>query len=116
MKLVRIQDKFGRGPWRPGFSRQWLSEDGPPLPPAIQETVPNFPALVARAHEKGLHIGCACREADMGKWVQPSEMRRLVDHGFRLVNATQCKILAEDENQVLIASRKPFRALPRVKT
>lgn len=115
MKLVRIQDKFGRGPWRPGFSSQWLSEDGPPLPPAIQETIPNFATLVKRAHKKGLHIGCACRDADMEKWVQPAEMRRLADYGFRLVNATQCQVLAHDENQVLIASRKPLRDLPRMK-
>jgi len=114
MRILRIQDKSGRGPWRPGFSAQWLSENGPPLPPAIQETVPNFSAIVAKAHNAGLHIGCAVREEDLRHWVQSCEMQKLMAMGFRIVNASQCQVLAHDDHQVLIASKKPLRLLPEV--
>lgn len=112
--IVRIQDKQGRGPWRPGFSHTWLDPDGPALPPAIQETVKNFSEIVNKAHSKGFHIGCAVRDGRISDWVSDSEMDRLKREGFFLVNATQCQILADDGRQVLIACKKPLRKLPKV--
>lgn len=116
MKLYRIQDKQGRGPWRPGLSAKWLSDEGPDLPPAIQEELPEFFRLVSAAHERGFHIGCAARgEGALSKWIQEGEMERLSEMGFFVVNATQCSVLAETEHQVLIGCKKPLRHLPKVK-
>ena len=33
VKVYRIQDEKGRGPWRPGFSIRWMDAEGPDLPP-----------------------------------------------------------------------------------
>ena len=114
MKIFRIQDKTGRGPWKPGFSHKWLDEEGPPLPPAIYETVRNFQGIVTRANAKGMYLGCAVREGKLSEWISESEMARLKCYGYFLVNAGQCQILADDGMQVIIASKKPLRNLPRV--
>ncbi len=35
--LIRLQDVEGRGPWKPGFSMQWMDKDGPDLGLPIHE-------------------------------------------------------------------------------
>lgn len=114
MRILRIQDSSGRGPWIPGFSHAWLDVDRPALPAPIFETVKNFSSIVEKAHANGLHIGCAAKEDCLSMWVSTTEMEVLKKYGFSVVNATQCRIIAEDENQVLIVSKKPFKKLPKV--
>lgn len=114
-RLYRIQDAEGRGPFRPGFSHVWLDKNGPPLPPSIVE-MPGFSAIVARAHRQNLHIGTAVvgNEA-LNKWFSSDEMLRLARLGYRVVDATSCKVVARDSNQVLITSPLPLRLLPAAK-
>ena len=114
--LYRVQDREGRGPWRPGFSIEWLDEASDrPLPVPITNEVPDFHRIVRVAHEDGLHIGCAVRGRDgVFKWFLASELTRLKELGFRLVCCNRCKILAETPTQLLIGSRSPLARLPRV--
>jgi hypothetical protein len=115
--ILRVQDRWGRGPWRPGFSSSWISrsDNAPPLPPAIQEEFPEYQKIVSEAHAARLHIGCGVRgSAGLAKWFLPEEIQRLKDRRFVLVRAHACKILAESDNQVIFAARKPLRFLPHV--
>lgn len=116
MRIYRIQDATGRGPWRPGFSRSWVSGDSDrPLPPPVQDEFANFFELVSEAHGNGEHLGCGVRGAGgLIKWFLPDEVNRLKQSGFRLVRCHAVKVLAESENQVLFASRKPLHLLPLV--
>lgn len=114
MRIFRIQDKDGRGPWKPGFSHRWLDADGPPLPPAITATLRDFHGIAAKAHAKGMHIGCAVWEGKLSEWVTGAEWERLKGFGYFVANAGQCQVLADDGMQLLVASKKPFRRLPRV--
>ena len=114
--LYRIQDREGRGPWRPGFSAEWLELDSDrPLPVPITSELANFHSLVKQAHQRRMHIGCAVRGLDgLAKWFLPSELAKLRELGFRLVRCSTCEILAETPNQVLFASKAPLARLPRV--
>lgn len=113
--IYRVQDEFGRGPWRPGFSSSWVSNSDHALPPSVFEEFPSFHTIVSAAHAAGGHVGCGTRGATgIAKWFLPEEIERLKAKGFYLVRCHAVTVLAESENQVLFASRKPLHALPRV--
>ena len=111
--ILRVQDKQGRGPWRPGLSEKWVDAWRTEHLPPIYQEFPAFFALVNAAHREGLHIGCAARGRDgLLAWFSPMELLRLHDLGFSLVDASDCEVLAETPNQIIIGSRAPLRALP----
>ena len=114
-QLFRVQDRTGRGPWRPGFSHLWSDPEGPShLPPAYTDFL-NFPDLVRAAHSKGWHIGCCVRGFEnLSRWFTAKERDALLALGFGVVNATQGKVLAESDSQVVVACRKPLKHLPPV--
>lgn len=110
-RILRVQDRKGRGPWRPGLSDRWtdpLRTGG--LPP-IYDEVPAFVALVNNAAREGLHIGCATREPLLRKWFTRDELLRLFDLGFGVVTCDGCEILIETPHQLVIGSRRPLRDL-----
>lgn len=113
--ILRIQDREGRGPYRPGLSQKWTdSWRTSQLPPIYQE-VPAFAALVNNAHSEGLHIGCAVRGKDaLFEWFSPMEILRLREMGFGIVDATGCEILMETQHQLVIGSKAPLHKLPPV--
>jgi len=116
-ELYRVQDKNGRGPWRPGYSHTWVSNDrdAPSLLPPIYQELPTFKQMVTFAHSMGLHIGVAVRGIDaLQKWFMPDELAKLRNDGFRVVQCDNCRVLAETPNQVLIASKAPLFCLPEI--
>jgi hypothetical protein len=101
----------------PGFSSSWVSKDesAKPLPPSVFEEFPDFHRIVSASHSSGGHIGCGTRGASgIAKWFLPDEIDRLKGKGFYLVRCHAVEVLAESENQVLFASRKPLHLLPLV--
>lgn len=113
-RLLRVQDKEGRGPWRPGFSAKWVDDNRDFSFPPIFSEVENLHEIAARAHEKGLHIGCAVGTRHFSQWFTDAEIVRLKAFGFRVVNATPCQIIAKTPTQVLVASHLPLSKLTRV--
>lgn len=113
-RLLRVQDKSGRGPWRPGFSNRWLDNVRDFSLPPIFDEIQDFDSIVARVHRSGWHIGCAARGGQFSRWFTSSEIAKLKDFGFRLVNATPCTIVAETPNQVVIVSPRPLARLTRL--
>ena len=111
-KLYRIQDKDGRGPFRPGFTASWADPHGKPFLPAVQE-IPGFARAVAKAFSEGKHIGAAVIGlAGLDRWFTSSEIARLESFGYQIVVASSCEVIAADQNQVLIASPLPLKFLP----
>ena len=113
MKLYRIQDANGRGPFQPGLSRLWVEPRGnrDHFPP-VYEAFPNFMEIVKSAHAKKQSIGCACQTLEkLNEWFSPVEQMRLQSAGFRVVEFTADHILSETPDQVLFASNKPLRFL-----
>jgi hypothetical protein len=112
-RVYRIQDREGRGPWRPGFSRRWIEASSErPLPPALMD---EFPGLHA-AFLPPYHYGCAVLSLNqlVCDWLLPIELDRLLRMGFAIVEIDDAEIIAESPNQVVVKRLKPFKEGARV--
>jgi len=109
-RVYRIQDREGRGPWRPGFSRVWCdAEYGPGVEPLPPWGVEFGLALIERRGLPGEHYGCAVRKPqELRRWVSATERRRLAELGFNVVSVRADRVLAESRNQIVFASRTPL--------
>lgn len=115
-RLLRVQDRSGRGPFQPGWSHTWTDPERSDFPPPIFEDFQNLPRLIAYAKSKNLHIGCAARAGPTFRlWFSDTEIARLRSYGFHLANATPCRVIAESYNQALFVSAQPLKNLRRVK-
>lgn len=113
-RIYRIQDNEGRGPFRPGFSRQWADEVFAPgmipLPTFMEEFGCDIIDRLGRPAE---FFGSGVRKlADLGKWFSTTERQRLAVLGFGIRTMKVSRILAESENQLVFARSMPltFRA------
>ena len=109
-RVYRIQDKDGRGPWRPGLTRVWSD---PEFGPGVENLLPwgvEFGLdLLARRGLPGEYYGCAVRKpAELRRWVSATERSRLAALGFSVVSVKADRILAESKNQIVFASRLPL--------
>lgn len=104
--VYRVQDKQGRGPWRPGFSRQWIEADGPPLPPALHD---DFGWDIYDRMSRFGHYGSACADVeDLRNWFTASERTKLANFGFRPVCILADEVLAESKHQLVIRCDRPL--------
>ena len=110
--IVRVQDREGRGPWRPGFSWQWTDSGRQSLPPPITTVMPNFRRAVMALHREGFHIGCAVRADRIDRWFTRAELAALQRLGFAIRDASKMRVVWENDDQVLVASRLPLALLP----
>lgn len=116
-ELYRIQDENGRGPWRPGYSHKWVSDDrnAPDFLPPIYEELPSFKRVVTLAHSMGYHVGVAVHGwTSFSAWFLPDELERLRADGFNVVQCDNVRVFAETPNQILIGSKAPLSALPTI--
>ena len=107
LTIYRIQDKDGRGPWKPGFSRTWIEDrpDHDNLTPWPFE----FPGVGVHL-SRGMHNGCATRTIEqLKRWFTESEYRTLLQHGYQAVKMTATRILAESEIQCVFERSTPLR-------
>ena len=81
--IYRIQDKDGRGPWKPGFSHRWVEirPDHNNLPAWYEEFGPLHNYI-----SYGEHCGSGCKTIDqLRRWFTKSEYRTLLKYGYRAV-------------------------------
>ena len=109
-RVYRIQDREGRGPWRPGLSHRWcdshLAEGVEDMPSTLKEFGADF---LERRRLPREHVGCAVRKVRyIARWVSKTEIERLDALGFRLVSIHPDRILAESQNQIVFACRAPL--------
>lgn len=112
-RIIRVQDSDGRGPWRPGFSHLWTGDDTPTGMTAIFHYPEAMDAAV-RANRRGLHVGCAVYDIDIGKWFSPRDLEKLTSLGFSTVDASRCTVIFSAPGQLLIGSTLPLKFLPRL--
>lgn len=111
MRVFRIQDADGRGPFKPGFSSSWTDEEFAPsmlsLPPWGTEFGWD---LIEKKGWPGEHFGTAVRSLSaLNRWFSPTEQRKLSILGYRAVELRADRILAESDCQLVFARRKPLR-------
>lgn len=110
MKVYRVQDSAGRGPWRPGFSSTWVQER-----PDHDNLIPwniEFPKLhnaIQRYHKLGWHLGCGCRAAtNLRRWFTHREYATLLEYGYQAVILEAEGLIAESETQLIFKRRLPL--------
>lgn len=105
LRLYRVQDGDGRGPWKPGFSGRWVDTNSSQK---LQEDVVSAFGLGWRDEiPAGWHCGCACRTLEaLLAWFTPVEMRRLEGFGYAPVVIDADAIIRENSDQVIFARRK----------
>ncbi len=110
--IIRVQDASGRGPWRPGFPKVWVTDHTPLGGRSISQER-GIERAIAKALRMGLlHVGCAVRADKIGVWFTPDDISRLTRLGYRMVDASACQILMGTDQQVLIGSKFPLKFLP----
>lgn len=106
MIVFRVQDKDGRGPWKPGFSHQWVEDrdDHENLVPWLLDIGP--------AHLKmdpSKHAGTACESMEqLRRWFTHSEYNKLLKFGYRTVSLHADKILGRSDIQLVFERRLPL--------
>ena len=106
--VYRVQDRDGRGPWRPGLSHKWIDDTAPAG--RLTETVMDLMSIAAlRALPRTMHYGSACRSrAALFEWFTPIECTRLATLGFYPVQLRADIVLVESPWQLLIGRSRPF--------
>lgn len=112
--LFRIQDKDGRGPYKPGFSKEWSEMRclvPEPKQPPFMEEFPGSVEKIYRHHQKnGGHFGCAFQSMEQLKnWFTESEIEKLYRHGYSIVKIQPDAIIEQSENQTVFWCKKQLR-------
>lgn len=105
-EVFRVQDKDGRGPWKPGFSHQWVEdrEDHNNLKPWFLEF-----GDVRRLAICGMSLGSGCRTLEqLQRWFTHSEYKTLLKLGYRAVRIKVGRILASSDIQCFFERSKPL--------
>lgn len=107
-RVFRIQDREGRGPFRPGFSRLWLDADigdRARLPSWIEEFGEDaFDGVPDRA----CGFSAVRTIEQLRAWFSDGERRRLHEFGFAAVEVPDANILRASEHQVLCWRDRPL--------
>lgn len=105
--IVRIQDREGRGPFKPGFSSSWVidRDDHDILVPWYHQ----FGRVDRTKGIAGMYHGCGCRTVEqLRRWFIKPEYRRLRQFGYMAVEMEVGRILAESEIQLVFERAIPL--------
>lgn len=106
--IYRVQDMDGRGPWKPGFSHQWMDKDIGDRN-HILSWIEEFGLDVLKSARKDQIFGCGCTSLEqLSKWFTPTERRRLQQLGYEVVSMEPTAILASSEIQCVFVRDIPL--------
>ncbi len=108
--IYRIQDKEGRGPFKPGFSKVWSDDDFALGVKAHPTWMQEFGSdLIAKNGKPGNHWGSGLRTIEkLNEWFSKAEQARLAQLGYNVVSMQIDRILAESENQLVFERARPL--------
>ena len=105
--IYRIQDKDGRGPWKPGFSQKWVEDR-----PDHDNLIPWYVEF-GRVDQKvltGEHSGSGCRTVEqLKRWFTKSEYKKLKKYGYKAVKMDINRIIAESDIQLFFGRAKRLK-------
>lgn len=105
--IYRVQDKDGRGPFKPGFSHKWA------IPRYEQKNLPTWAeefGIKSLSMNFGYHVGCGCLTLDqLRRWFAQDEYAALLRLGYRAVKMDADRILAQSDVQCLFERRRALR-------
>jgi len=109
MTIYRVQDKDGRGPWKPGFSTTWVEDHD-------RKWFENHPAWwkefgmePMKQALTGMEFGTGCVSLEQLRgWFTPTEYAKLRGFGYQAVKMEVGRILAQSDIQVVFERAKPL--------
>lgn len=106
--VIRVQDRFGRGPYRPGVPAQWSDPNGFDCPPWWIEL--GIAMEDGHASMNGpYHFGCAFQSrSHLDRWFTGRELRSLDRLGYRLAAVQADIVLFETPRQIVFGSSSPL--------
>lgn len=111
IKIIRVQDQNGRGPYKPGFSKFWKDKGKPELPSMMHEFGTDWILNLSPYYQHG----CGFTSMDqLRRWFSPSELTRLKELGYNIVEMEVDKILQSSYNQVVFARLEKLKTNYRV--
>lgn len=110
MIVYRVQDRNGRGPWKPGFSESWVEDRTEQEFDAIAP--PSMDIMLAiMMHKKNPHLGYGCASLlALRLWFKKREYETLVRLGYRAVEMQVDDVIWEGPNQVAFSRAKPLHS------
>jgi len=105
VSVYRIQDKEGRGPFKPGYTEKWLDADRTYFPKApIREQL-----WIKKIADPDLHLAFVCETVEQLKnWVSATEYARIKEDGYSAVKITVDKIWTLD-GQAIAGRKRQYR-------
>lgn len=105
--LYRVQDKRGRGPFAPGFSKWWAEsrDDYGNLLPWFVEFSGFWPTL--KGKELAFGVACMTRQ-QLRRWFTQKEYKKLVGFGYQAVEIDYARILVFSDIQCVFTRKKPL--------
>lgn len=103
--MFRVQDKDGRGPWKPGFALKWVEyrDDLDNLQPWFVEF-----GDVRKLALTGMAMGSACMTVEqLRRWFTPNEYQTLLNLGYRAVTM-EVSVLIQSDIQCVFQRSKPL--------
>ena len=106
--IFRVQDKEGRGPWKPGFSLTW-AEDRTAEEYEFLAPFPLEVMLQLRSQAAYKHLGFGCLSLEqLRRWITATEYQTLQRHGYRAVQMQADSILVESPSQCVFSRSLPL--------
>lgn len=117
-EVIRIQDKYGRGPYKPGFSHKWSEYRCLIAEPNKKPFMDEFPEVQGKIQDifekNGVSFGCAFRTLkQLDAWFTPAELEKLWQYGYALVTIDVDEILAESDNQLVFWCKRPLKEVAK---
>lgn len=105
--VYRVQDLAGRGPWKPGFSDNWVEERSEEEFAFLRPIFIDFPDLQTTP---GKHVGVGCTSlAQLRRWILPVEYERLQGFGYQCVKLEGVRIVAASDIQCVFERSRPLK-------
>jgi hypothetical protein len=110
VRIFRVQDIEGRGPYKPGFSHLWTNAHHHERNPSIFEDFKISPVELKKFLFHSENAGCAFRsQQSLKDWFQLSERLRLEEMGYFIVSMLVDRIVLESDRQLIFARKRPLR-------
>ena len=103
--LYRVQDKRGRGPFAPRFSKWWVESrpDHDNLLPWFLE----FPGFYPVLRKKEVAFGVACKTPEqLKRWFTRKEYEKLIGFGYQAVKIDYARIFVHSDIQCVFSRNK----------
>ena len=106
IKIYRMQDADGRGPWKPGFSKNWVEErdDFINLVPIFLQC-----GMVFKEVLYGEYSGCGCETIEQAqRWFAPGEYEKLLSFKYQFVAMEVNRIITKTPIQLYFGRAIPM--------